>query len=81
MTRRRGKRSVTIELDAFAMEALEDEARQIGVSAGELASFGLMYFLADHDSGRTARRLPPAGEAPQPIRAQLGPELAKARAR
>lgn len=81
MTRRRGKRTVTVELDAFAMEALENEARQMGVSAGDLASFGLMYFLADHDSGRTARRLPPAGDTPQPVPAQPAPELVKARAR
>jgi hypothetical protein len=52
------RRAVTIELDAFASTALEDEARAMNVSVEELASFALLYYLADRDSGRTARRLP-----------------------
>ncbi|HEX4484044.1 MAG TPA: hypothetical protein VH081_09680 [Solirubrobacteraceae bacterium] len=54
-----GKRlALTIELDSFASTALEDEARAMSVSIEEVASFALQYYLADRDSGRTARRLP-----------------------
>jgi hypothetical protein len=52
------RRSLLIGLDSFAMHALEDEARELNVSIEELGSFALMYYLADRDSGRTARRLP-----------------------
>jgi hypothetical protein len=47
-----------LELDRFAIGALEDEARELNVSVEELASFAVLYFIADRDSGRTARRLP-----------------------
>jgi hypothetical protein len=49
---------LTLELDTFAIGALEDEARELNISVEELASFALVYFIADRDSGRTARRLP-----------------------
>jgi hypothetical protein len=52
------QRRLTLELDEFAMSALADEARELSVSVEELASFALMYFIADRDSGRTARRVP-----------------------
>lgn len=51
-------RSLTLDLDAFAWEALEGEASQMAVSIEELARFALLYYLADQDSGRTARRMP-----------------------
>jgi len=51
-------RTLTLELDAFAAHALEDEARELNVSIEELGSFALLYYIADRDSGRTARRLP-----------------------
>jgi hypothetical protein len=53
-----GRRGVTIELSSFAAVALEDVAREMNVPVEELASFALLYYLADRDSGRTARRLP-----------------------
>jgi hypothetical protein len=53
-----GTGSLTLDLDAFAWEALEGEASQMAVSIEELARFALLYYLADHDSGRTARRIP-----------------------
>ncbi len=31
----------------------------LGVSVEELASYAVLYYLADGDSGRIARRLPP----------------------
>jgi hypothetical protein len=52
------RRALTIELDAFASTALEDEARAMSVSIEEVALFALQYYLADRDSGRTSRRLP-----------------------
>jgi hypothetical protein len=50
--------SLTLQLDRFALTALEDEAREMNVSVEELGSFALLYYLADRDSGRIARRLP-----------------------
>ena len=65
--RRRGIRSkheLTLALDDFAWQAIEQQAREFGVSDEELATFALMYYLADVDSGRIARRVPPsAGSA------------------
>jgi hypothetical protein len=54
----RRQRIVTVELNAFVSAALEDEARAMNVPVEELASFALLYYIADRDSGRTARRLP-----------------------
>jgi len=51
-------RSLTLHMDRFAWEALEDESAQQGVSVEELVSFSILYYLADSDSGRIARRLP-----------------------
>jgi hypothetical protein len=52
------RRLLTVELDAFAAHALADEAREMNVSVEELGSFALLYYIADRDSGRTARQLP-----------------------
>lgn len=52
-------RGLTLALDRFTWEALEQEAARQGVSVAELASFAVLYYLADGDSGRIARRLPP----------------------
>jgi hypothetical protein len=52
-------RRLTLRLEEFAWRALVEEARRLEVSIHELASFAVLYYLADHDSGRTARRLPP----------------------
>jgi hypothetical protein len=49
---------LTLDIDTFAWEALEEESAQQGVSIEELASFAILYYLADSDSGRIARRLP-----------------------
>jgi hypothetical protein len=53
-------RKLVLEFDDFAWEALRDEASEMSVSPEELASFAVVYYLADHDSGRTARQLPRA---------------------
>lgn len=60
-------RRLTIGLDAFAWEALEQEAAKLNVSIAELASFAVLYYLADGDSGRIARRLPHRLEEPHPL--------------
>jgi hypothetical protein len=49
---------VTFELDDFAWEALAEEAGAMNVPVEELGHFALLYYLADRDSGRIARRLP-----------------------
>jgi len=52
---------LVLEFEAFAWEALSGEAGEMSVSPEELATFAVLYYLADHDSGRTARQLPRAG--------------------
>jgi hypothetical protein len=67
-------RRLTIGLEPFAWEALEQEAARLKVSIEELASYGVLYYLADGDSGRIARRLPalhPLG-GPHPLGKLLG---------
>jgi hypothetical protein len=60
-SRRRGGagHGLTLDLEPFAWEALEQEAARQGVTVQELACFAIDYYLADGDSGRIARRLPP----------------------
>jgi hypothetical protein len=53
---------VTLDLEDFAWKALEEESAQQGVSIEELARFAVLYYIADRDSGRIARRLPPPPE-------------------
>lgn len=56
----KAKRALELELDAFALSALEHEADELGVPIEDLASFAVMYYLADRDSDRIARELPDA---------------------
>jgi hypothetical protein len=46
---------MTVELDGFAAQAIDQEAARLGVEVDELVSFSIMYYLADVDSGRIAR--------------------------
>lgn len=55
-----GPRKLAIELEEFGWEALQREATAMKVSEEQLVAFAVMYYLADLDSGRIARRLPPA---------------------
>ncbi len=57
---------LTLDLDSFAWEALAEESAQLSVSIEELASFAVLYYLADRDSGRIARRLPRLGSVGEP---------------
>lgn len=55
--------SVTLRLDGFAWRELERESARQELDPSELASFAILYYLADADSGRIARRI--AGVAGQ----------------
>lgn len=48
--------SLTVRLGSFASQAVLDESRRMGISGEELATFSVLYYLADLQSGRTARR-------------------------
>ena len=52
-----GAKRVTLQLEGFAAEAIGEESDRLGVSAEELVSFSVLYYLADMDSGRIARRI------------------------
>ncbi len=54
--------SLQVRLEQFAWEAVTQESARLGVSVEELLRFAVMYYLADVDSGRIARRI----SAPQP---------------
>jgi hypothetical protein len=56
-------RRLTLDVDTFAWEALEEQSARQGVSIEELARFSILYYLADSDSGRIARRFPPQSAA------------------
>jgi hypothetical protein len=49
--------SVTLRLDGFAWAELERESARQEMDPSELASFAILYYLADADSGRIARRI------------------------
>jgi hypothetical protein len=53
------QQSLTLQFDEFAWKAMEEQAAQLGVSVDEFATFAVLYYLADLDSGRIARRVPP----------------------
>ena len=46
-----------VRLEGFAAEALEEEAKRLGVSFEDLVNFSVLYYLADIDSGRIARQI------------------------
>ncbi len=50
-------RHMTVQLEGFAAEAVDEEADRLGVSTDELVSFSVLYYLADMDSGRIARQI------------------------
>ena len=62
----RATRELKLDLGTFGREALEAEAARLGVSPEELARHAVLYYLADSDSGRISRRLPPAPQPNQP---------------
>jgi hypothetical protein len=58
------ERSLTLRLDGFAWEALEEEAAQEGLAIEELVTFSVLYYLADLDGGRISRRI---SRSPYPL--------------
>ena len=59
------ERAVGLSLDGFAWAALESEANEEGLTVEQLITFAVLYYLADQDSGRIARR-PSKGPYPGP---------------
>jgi hypothetical protein len=53
------RHSLALDLNSFAWEALEEQSVELGVSVEELVTFAALYYLADLDSMRIARELPP----------------------
>jgi hypothetical protein len=51
------RRRVTLELEGFAWEKIDEEAAREGLDVERLVEFALLYYLADVDSGRIARRV------------------------
>jgi hypothetical protein len=56
---------INVPLGEFAWQEVERESEELGVSVEELIAFATLYYLADRDSGRIARR-PPRGRFPGP---------------
>lgn len=50
-------RALTVAMDAFGWQAAEEESERLGVSLEDLVAFAVLYYLADLDSGRVARRI------------------------
>jgi len=63
---------VTVELDGFAHDRLEAEAASQGVTLEELVRHAVMYYLADLDSDRIARRVMPEPSASPNEQAENG---------
>lgn len=51
------RRRVTVELEDFAWEQIDEEAAREGLDIERLVEFALLYYLADADSGRISRRV------------------------
>ena len=67
-------REVKLNLEALAWDALVEEADKTGMSIEELVGFSILYYLADRDSGRIARRVRPASA---PLEPEAGHPLEK----
>jgi hypothetical protein len=59
------RRTLILELDRFAWEALTEQSAELDVSVDELVRFSVLYYLADHDSQRLARRPPANLDSPR----------------
>jgi hypothetical protein len=51
------ERSLAFRLDDFAWETIEEESARLEVSVEDFIAFSALYYLADIDSGRIARRI------------------------
>jgi hypothetical protein len=52
-----GGRRLTLTLSGFAWEAIKRESASMDVPIEDLINFAVMYYIADADSGRIARRI------------------------
>jgi hypothetical protein len=52
-----GERSVSVPLEGFAWETVEQESARLGVTVEHFIAFSVMYYLADIDSGRISRQI------------------------
>jgi predicted transcriptional regulator len=52
------KKSVTLRLDRFGQEALDEYARETGASHAVALRTAVAYYLGDSESGRAAWRVP-----------------------
>jgi DNA-binding transcriptional LysR family regulator len=70
-------RSVTLEMDAFGVEAFTELAERQGGSASGLLRMAAHYYLADSDDGRPAWQVPSFAHeaAPEPRRAGVQVEV------
>ena len=53
----RSDRSVTLGLERFAWESIDDQAAREGLTAEELITYAVLYYLADIDSERISRQI------------------------
>jgi hypothetical protein len=67
--RERTDRSLTLTLEGFAWDTLDEEAAREGITTEELITFSVLYYLADVDSGRISRRIT---RSPYPTRPSPG---------
>lgn len=58
--------TIPLALEPWAYYALAREARERGMTTEDLAAYAVVYFLADADSGRLARRGPLPDTQPAP---------------
>jgi len=64
------RRALAVSLPPFTWEALALESERLGVSEEDLVRYAVLYYVADLDSGRIARRLPEHPSAVGPSRRQ-----------
>jgi hypothetical protein len=60
----RPSQDLVLRLNEFTRDALMEESDRLGVSTDDLAVFAILYYLADLDSKRIARRIPTASQSP-----------------
>jgi hypothetical protein len=66
--------SIGLRLGESTTDALVAEAERLGISVEELANFSVLYYLADLDSGRIARTIPPPVHRPDTGASPRSPE-------
>jgi hypothetical protein len=65
-------RSLTLEMDAFGLEAFAELAERQGGSASRVARMAAQYYLADSDDGRPTWPVPSFAHEVEPERRDAG---------